>query len=155
VLRIDDRGSGKTTGEAKNATSMDYADDVLIGIEYLKEHKGIDIENIGLVGHSEGGVIAPLAAIQSKDVAFIVSLAGVGIKGSDLMTKQIRQGYSKLGLNEEEVNEIDSLTKMMMDFGEKYTDKEELKSEFAKAMKEWLGRQPDDFLLKVGFKGPN
>jgi len=155
VLRVDDRGVGETTGEVKNATSLDYADDVLVGLEYLKTHKGIDIDNIGLVGHSEGGVIAPLAAIQSKDVAFIVSLAGVGVKGSDLMTKQIRQGYSKLGLNEEEVNKIDSLTQMMMNFGEKYTDEEELKFEFAKAMEEWLGRQPDDFLLKVGFKGPN
>ena len=88
VLRVDDRGVGETTGEVKSATSADFAKDVLAGITYLKSRKEIDSKQIGLVGHSEGGIIAPLVANQSKDVAFIVSMAGVGVKGVDVMKMQ-------------------------------------------------------------------
>jgi pimeloyl-ACP methyl ester carboxylesterase len=88
VLRFDDRGFGESTGDHSLATTADFAEDVLSGVRYLKSRKDIDVNNIGLIGHSEGGIIAPLAANQTKDVSFIVSLAGTGIRGSELVVMQ-------------------------------------------------------------------
>ncbi len=71
-----------------NSTSENFAADALAGIEFLKGHKGIDAKRIGLIGHSEGGLIAPLVASQSDDVAFIVLLAGPGLPGEDILLAQ-------------------------------------------------------------------
>jgi pimeloyl-ACP methyl ester carboxylesterase len=89
VLRCDDRGVAKSTGKFARATSEDFADDVLAGVEYLKTRPDIDARQIGLIGHSEGGLIAPLAAAQSKDVAFIVLLAGPGVPGDEILYSQV------------------------------------------------------------------
>lgn len=88
VLRVDDRGVGGSSRGDKAPTSEDFAQDVLAGIEFLKTRKDIDVKHIGIIGHSEGGLVAPLVATQSKDVAFIVLLAGPGVKGADLLEKQ-------------------------------------------------------------------
>jgi uncharacterized protein len=88
VLRVDDRGVGKSTGDYAASTSGDFADDALAGVEYLKSRKDIDPMRIGLAGHSEGGIIAPIVASTSKDVAFIVLLAGVGVPAEDLLVRQ-------------------------------------------------------------------
>jgi len=89
VLRVDDRGIGKTTGNPKDATIETHATDVEAGIAFLKKQKEIDPKRIGLVGHSEGGIIAPVVASRSKDVAFIVSLAGSVVPGSELNPLQV------------------------------------------------------------------
>jgi len=88
VLRVDDRGVGGSTGAVPNSTSENFAADALAGIEFLKGHKGIDAKRIGLIGHSEGGLIAPLVASQSDDVAFIVLLAGPGLPGENILLAQ-------------------------------------------------------------------
>ncbi|MBC7743760.1 MAG: alpha/beta fold hydrolase, partial [Flavobacterium sp.] len=88
VLRVDDRGVGQTTGEVKNATSADFAKDVLAGIRFLKSQRDINIKQIGLIGHSEGGMIASMVANESDNLAFMVSMAGIGIKGVDVIKKQ-------------------------------------------------------------------
>jgi dienelactone hydrolase len=90
VLRYDDRGTAKSTGKFATATSDDFAQDALAGLEFLKSRKEIDAKKIGIVGHSEGGLIAPICAAQSKDVAFIVLLAGTGIPGAELLPIQSR-----------------------------------------------------------------
>ncbi len=66
VLRVDDRGTGGTKGDASQATSEDFADDTLAGVEYLKTRRQIDPKRIGLIGHSEGGMIAPMVAVRSR-----------------------------------------------------------------------------------------
>ncbi len=88
VLRFDDRGHGKSTGDFGSATTEDFSKDVLSAIAYLKTRNDIDINNIGLIGHSEGGIIAPLAANNSKDIAFIVLLASTGTSGAELSVMQ-------------------------------------------------------------------
>src|SRR5215468_7170224 len=88
VLRVDDRGVGGSTGAVSTSTSENFAADALAGIEFLKGHKGIDAKRIGLIGHSEGGLIAPMVASQSNDVAFIVLLAGPGLPGEDILLAQ-------------------------------------------------------------------
>src|SRR5262245_8153308 len=88
VLRVDDRGVGGSTGSVANSTTEDFAGDVMAGIEFLKTRKEIDLEKIGLIGHSEGGVVAPMVAAQNGDVAFIVLMAGMGLTGEEILYKQ-------------------------------------------------------------------
>jgi hypothetical protein len=88
VLRFDDRGVGKSTGDFAKATSVDFAADVVAGIEYLKTRREINPKQIGLIGHSEGGLIAPMVAAQTSDVAFIIMMAGPGITGEKILDLQ-------------------------------------------------------------------
>jgi pimeloyl-ACP methyl ester carboxylesterase len=88
VLRVDDRGVGGSTGSVPNSTSENFAADVVAGIEFLKGRKGINPKQIGLIGHSEGGLVAPIVAAQSSDVAFIVLLAGPGLPGEEILYLQ-------------------------------------------------------------------
>jgi pimeloyl-ACP methyl ester carboxylesterase len=76
VLRVDDRTAGLSTGDMAKATSADFAGDVATSLEWLKTRKEIDPKKIGLIGHSEGGMIAPIVAARHHDVSFIISLAG-------------------------------------------------------------------------------
>jgi alpha/beta superfamily hydrolase len=88
VLRVDDRGIGKSTGNFYNSTTADFVKDVNTSIDYLKSRREIDDDEIGLLGHSEGGLIAPMVASQRKDIDFIVLLAAPGVQIIDLMTEQ-------------------------------------------------------------------
>lgn len=88
VLRYDDRGIGKSGGNPANGTSADFATDTQAAFDYLKTRKEVNKKKIGLIGHSEGGLIAQLIAEKNADVAFIVMLAGPGIQGSELMVLQ-------------------------------------------------------------------
>jgi pimeloyl-ACP methyl ester carboxylesterase len=88
VLRFDDRGHGESTGDFGTATTEDFSKDVLSAIAYLKTRNDVDVKHIGLIGHSEGGIIAPLAANNSKDIAFMVLLASTGISGAELSVMQ-------------------------------------------------------------------
>src|SRR5262249_1785245 len=88
VLRVDDRGVGGSTGVLSLATTSDLADDALAGVRFLKTRPRIAADRIGLLGHSEGGIIGPLAASRSADVAFLVLLAGTGVPGSAVLLDQ-------------------------------------------------------------------
>ncbi|MDQ6756263.1 MAG: alpha/beta fold hydrolase [Bacteroidota bacterium] len=88
VLRVDDRGMGKSSGGTAMATSADFAKDVNTSLDYLKKRKEVDIKHIGMMGHSEGGMIAPMVATQRKDIDFIIMLAGPGEKISKVMEDQ-------------------------------------------------------------------
>jgi uncharacterized protein len=89
VLRVDDRGVGGSTGNPLSATTLDFAEDVLGGIDYLKSRPRIDPKQIGLIGHSEGGLIAPIVAAESNDVAYIVLMAGPGLPGDQILAAQL------------------------------------------------------------------
>jgi pimeloyl-ACP methyl ester carboxylesterase len=88
VLRLDDRGVGKSTGNSTMTTVEEMAGDVLAGVQFLKRRKEIDAGRIGVIGHSEGGIVGPLAASQSPDIAFVVMLAGTGVTGEQVMYLQ-------------------------------------------------------------------
>jgi uncharacterized protein len=88
VLRVDDRGVGGSTGDMARATTQAFAGDALAGVAYLKTRKEIDPRKIGLVGHSEGGLIAPICAARSKEIAFIVLMAGPGLPGEQILYRQ-------------------------------------------------------------------
>jgi pimeloyl-ACP methyl ester carboxylesterase len=99
VLRVDDRGVGGSEAGAPNFTSENFAGDVAAGIEFLKSRKEIDPKRIGLIGHSEGGMIAPMVAAGSPDVAFIVLLAGLGQTGADVIYSQTKLLSDAAGTN--------------------------------------------------------
>ena len=88
VLRYDKRGVGESKGNYESANSFDFANDVTSAIEYLLTREEIKSNEIGLIGHSEGGLIAPIVASQSSNVAFIVSLAGPSISGDKILLSQ-------------------------------------------------------------------
>lgn len=88
VLRVDDRGVGGSTGSQATATTADFAEDVRGGVAFLKGDARIKPGRIGLIGHSEGGLIAPIVAASSDDVAFIILLAGPGLPGDEILVAQ-------------------------------------------------------------------
>ncbi len=103
VLRVDDRGVGGSTSPKKGAeTTDDFATDVLAGVDFLKKQPDIDPKRIALVGHSEGGLIAPMVAAQSSDVAAIVLLAGPGVSGLEILREQIPAGARASGASEDD-----------------------------------------------------
>jgi pimeloyl-ACP methyl ester carboxylesterase len=88
VLRVDDRGRGKSIGEVNTATSFDFADDVVTSLNYLLTRKEVNKSRIGVIGHSEGGFISPIVYSKWRKLAFIVSLAGTGVSGKEILLKQ-------------------------------------------------------------------
>jgi pimeloyl-ACP methyl ester carboxylesterase len=88
VLRLDDRGVGGSAGNSTRETIGEMADDVLSGVDFLKGRKEINARKIGVIGHSEGGIVGPLAASRSSDIAFVVMLAGTGVTGEQVMYLQ-------------------------------------------------------------------
>ena len=90
VLRADDRGVGKSGGSFSKSTTADFATDAEAGVAYLKTRSEINPHKIGLIGHSEGAVIAPMVAARNSDVAFIVMMAGSGVPGDEIIAEQVR-----------------------------------------------------------------
>jgi pimeloyl-ACP methyl ester carboxylesterase len=88
VLRLDDRGMGKSSGNSAMMTVQEMAGDVLAGVHFLQERKEINGTLIGVIGHSEGGIVGPLLASQSPEIAFVVMLAGTGVTGEQVMYLQ-------------------------------------------------------------------
>jgi uncharacterized protein len=88
VLRCDDRGVGGSTGSVAKSTTADFAEDVLAEVRYLEARPDIDKAHIGLLGHSEGGLVAPMAAVKSTSVAFIVLMSGPALTGERVLLAQ-------------------------------------------------------------------
>jgi pimeloyl-ACP methyl ester carboxylesterase len=106
VLRVDDRGVGGSTGSNSESTTMDFATDVQAGLEFLAGRDEIDPTKIGLIGHSEGGVVAPMAAAGSEKVAFVVMMAGTGVTGREVLAHQNRLIARAGGASEEAIDGI-------------------------------------------------
>lgn len=88
VLRSDERGIGESSGRFSVATSRDFATDALGAVSFLAGHPAIDGRRIGLIGHSEGGMVAPMVAVRSPDVAFLVLLAAPGLPMAQVIMQQ-------------------------------------------------------------------
>jgi len=103
VLRYDKRGNGKSTGDFASATTQDFAADAEAALAFLSTRKEIDAKKIGLIGHSEGGIIAPIVASHSPSVAWIVLLAGPGLKGEEILSLQSELILKAAGVNDGEI----------------------------------------------------
>jgi len=102
VLRADDRGFGKSTGVFSTATTLDFASDAEAAIAYLKTRAEADPQKIGLIGHSEGGMVAPMVAALNHDIAFIVLMAGTGVPGDQILVAQKQLIEEASGVNHEQ-----------------------------------------------------
>ncbi len=101
VLRFDDRGVGKSTGAFVNATTEDFARDVRSAIAFVKTAASIDANRVGLIGHSEGGLVATMVAAGNKEVAWIVLMASPGVNGEEILYSQGQLIMAAEGGNEE------------------------------------------------------
>jgi dienelactone hydrolase len=111
VLRYDDRGVAQSQGDFKTATTVDFASDVESAVSYVKTRREINIKKIGLVGHSEGGVIAPMVASKFNDINFIVLLAGTGLSGDKLLLLQKAKIEHETGYDEKEISKSQDVFK--------------------------------------------
>ncbi|HEX5149838.1 MAG TPA: alpha/beta fold hydrolase [Parafilimonas sp.] len=99
VLRVDDRGIGNSTGNFSASTTADFVNDVNASLNYLKSRHEVNNKKIGLLGHSEGAMIAPVVASQRKDINFTVLLAAPGVKIADLMAEQNAAVMRSMGID--------------------------------------------------------
>lgn len=144
VLRYDDRGAGQSTGDFNAATSENFATDVKSAIAYLKTRKEINLKKIGLIGHSEGGLIAPMVAADSKDVAFIVLLAGPGIPGDQIMTKQNRLLGKAGGMPDQALDKSEQMNKKIYAVLKQKLDLAETKKQIKVLLEDDHNNAPSD-----------
>ena len=103
VLRVDERGVGRSTGDRRTATTEDFVTDALAGVRYLRSRVEIDPDRVGIVGHSEGGFIAPLTAVADPAIAAIVLMAAPGVPGRELPPPQRELILAAAGATREEI----------------------------------------------------
>jgi alpha-beta hydrolase superfamily lysophospholipase len=113
VLRFDDRGVGKSQGNYAEATTADLATDAEAAFEFLKNDPKINQREIGFVGHSEGGLIAPIVAASRSEVGFIVSLAGPGVTGQQIIIRQLQDIGRHSGEKENDIKESTETNKKL------------------------------------------
>jgi uncharacterized protein len=138
VLRADDRGIGKSTGDLSTVTTADLATDAEAGIAYLKTRPEVNPKMIGLIGHSEGGIIAPMIAARNPDVAFIVMLAGSGLPGDQVLVSQVEAIAEANGKTQEQALKEGKKERKILDIVKENADdqlkEKQLKEELAGEM---------------------
>jgi len=122
VLRYDDRGVGKSTGIYKKATTADFASDAEAAVRYIQSRADLKAMKLGLIGHSEGGLIAPIVANQDKTVQFIVLLAGPGIPINELLLEQSEDQARLAGAPAGMITRSSALNKTLYTAVKKYKD---------------------------------
>lgn len=144
VLRYDDRGVGGSSGSVFQATARDFAADVASAVRLLRSRPEIDPNAIGLIGHSEGGIVAPLAAAESDDVQFIVLLAGTAVRGDSLLFAQGALIARAMGASASDLAAQRQLQQRML--GAVRTDRgwDELEQEVRDRIRAGVERMPPD-----------
>ncbi|HHT21963.1 MAG TPA: alpha/beta fold hydrolase [Bacteroidales bacterium] len=142
VLRYDDRGTAESTGDFNKATTFDLSNDAESAVEYLLTRKEVNKKKIGLMGHSEGGIIAPIVAARNKKVSFIVLLAGTGVRGDELLLMQQRAIAKASGAPESAVLENEKLNKPLFKQIINATDTVSLRTDLTEILKKSLDSNP-------------
>ncbi|HOR42487.1 MAG TPA: alpha/beta hydrolase [Atribacterota bacterium] len=150
VLRFDDRGVGESTGDFMAATSEDFATDVEAGIAYLKTRSEIDPQQIGLIGHSEGGLIAPVVAVQLPEVTFIVLMAGPGLTGKEIVLLQSALISRATGVSEEDIALSLEYNKKFFTLIKEENNKEILAEELQKLFYDYFNQISQEEKEKIG-----
>ena len=137
VLRYDDRGVGGSDGEVKNATSMDFSYDAEAAFDYLRNRKEINATKVGILGHSEGGVINFMVSARRPEVAFLVSLAGPSVNGIEVLKEQQAAILRASGMSEEMVQFNGKANAQMFDIIETSNDRAEADTLLRQLLKGW------------------
>jgi pimeloyl-ACP methyl ester carboxylesterase len=140
VLRYDDRGVGGSTNSETEATSADLAGDVTAAVTFLLDHPDIDPNRIGLIGHSEGGMIAPMVATEIEDIALIVLLAGPGVPGSKILLDQNEDIYRANGAPESVIEARLIYLRLIFEILQDYLDDAEAKEKIGEAFTQTYGQ---------------
>jgi uncharacterized protein len=143
VLRVDDRGVGGSTGSREAATSEDYAGDALAAVAFLKSRPDIDSRRIGLIGHSEGGLVAPITAARDPSIAFIVLLAAPGLPGSEIAVLQARTMLRAAGAPEAAIETQTRIQTGMLTVLRETTDEAEIRKRGREILRQELVRAGD------------
>ncbi len=147
VLRYDDRGVGNSTNSKTEATSADLAGDVIAAVTFLLDHPDIDPNRIGLIGHSEGGLIAPMVATEIEDIALIVLLAGPGVPGSEILLVQTADILRSRGASEQAIENNSIYLNRVFEILEDNTDDEIAKEKIRQTYIQIYGQGPSQELL--------
>jgi pimeloyl-ACP methyl ester carboxylesterase len=134
VLRVDDRGVGGSTGFTDQITMMDFASDVQAGLAFLRKHPRVDPKKVGLIGHSEGGAVAFRVAAGDPKLAFVVSLAGPGVNGGELLEEQVAAVLKASDVPATMIEVVRKQQREAIALLRKTKDPDELKAELAKVM---------------------
>lgn len=145
VLRMDDRGVGKTTGDYEMATTADFADDALTAVAYLLSRKDLQLKKIGLIGHSEGGAASAIAASRSKDVAFIISLSGLALDGLTSLKYQNRDLNAAHKISKIDQKRSNQINELMFNTGYKYADSEDMEQQLNDTYATWKKKDTEYF----------
>ena len=137
VLRYDDRGMGGSTGEVLNATSLDFSYDADAAFDYLLNRKEINASQVGILGHSEGGIINFMVAERRPEVAFLVSLAGPAVNGIEVLKEQQAAILRAQGMSEEMVQFSGNANAQMFDIIEASNSREEADTLLRQLLKGW------------------
>lgn len=113
VLRSDDRGVGQSTGDYSAATTVDFADDALAAVNYLRSRKDLGLRRIGLLGHSEGGMAAAIAAGRDAGIAFVISLSSPGVTGLEALLTQNRNIVARAPIPDVNKMRYDSVNNLL------------------------------------------
>ena len=137
VLRYDDRGIGGSDGEVKNATSMDFSYDAEAAFDYLRKRKEINASKVGILGHSEGGIINFMVSARRPEVAFLVSLAGPSVNGIEVLKEQQAAILRASGMTEEAIQFSSNANAQLFDIIEASNDRVEADSLMRQLLKGW------------------
>jgi uncharacterized protein len=122
VLRYDDRGTYKSKGNFKSATTFDFTDDAEAGFNYLLSRNEIDHDKVGIAGHSEGGMIASVIAARNEKVKFIILLACPGLKGREVMIRSSSLVSRSFGMSEGKIDTTNEINNKIYDILEAEPD---------------------------------
>ena len=144
VYRYDDRGVGGSTGNVSQATSSDFADDVLAAVARIGDHPGIDAARIGLIGHSEGGIVAPIAANRSSAISFAVLLAGTSVTGAEVIYAQAMLIAREASASEDDIAKQTQLQQRMFEALKRGEDLEQFRDEMEADFREAITAAPPE-----------
>ena len=144
VLRLDDRGTAASTGNFSTATSFDFSKDVEAAVKFLQTRKEFDAKKIGLIGHSEGGIIAPMLASRSNDINFIVMLAGTGVSGDKVLLSQQEAIGRASGVDDTTLQAVLDINRRVFEMVISSTQPDELKASIVRLIKEVDESASDD-----------
>ena len=155
VLRVDDRGVGGSTGNFDGATAVDFVSDAMACIAFLKSRKEVDHEHIGLIGHSEGGMIAPMVAVQSSDATFIVMMASPGLAIVEMEYSEQARNLKARGASADLIAEMRIVQENLFEVIRKETESENVREKIDALIRESIKKLCEEEREIIGISEEN